>query len=365
MSEQIKVGITHGDINGVGYEILLKTFADERMQELFIPVIYGSSKSASYHRKVLDHSPVNFHIINHVDECSPGKINLLNCVKEEVKIELGTATAEAGESAFIALDNAARDLAAKKIDVLVTLPINKDTIQNDKFHFPGHTEFLQDRFAENNKALMILASNSLRIALVTTHIPLAEVSEKISKELITEKLSTLNFSLKRDFRIETPRIAVLGLNPHAGENGLLGQEELRIIAPAVKEAQDAGILCAGPFAADGFFGTGRYREFDAVLAMYHDQGLVPFKTIAMDSGVNFTAGLPIVRTSPDHGTAYDIAGQNKASEESFRQAIYMAIDIFNNRRDYDEAGENPLRKMFFDRGKDDVRLDLTEEEEEA
>ena len=212
---------------------------------------------------------------------------------------------------------------------------------------------------------MILASNSLRIALVTTHIPLAEVSEKISKELSTEKLSTLNFSLKRDFRIETPRIAVLGLNPHAGENGLLGQEELRIIAPAVKEAQDAGILCAGPFAADGFFGTGRYREFDAVLAMYHDQGLVPFKTIAMDSGVNFTAGLPIVRTSPDHGTAYDIAGQNKASEESFRQAIYMAIDIFNNRRDYDEAGENPLRKMFFDRGKDDVRLDLTEEEEEA
>ncbi|MDO5663752.1 MAG: 4-hydroxythreonine-4-phosphate dehydrogenase PdxA [Bacteroidia bacterium] len=363
MSEQIKVGITHGDINGVGYEILLKTFADERLQELFVPVIYGSSKSASYHRKVLDYSPVNFHIINHAEECSEGKINLLNCVKEEVRIELGTPTTEAGEAAFIALDNATRDLAAKKIDVLVTLPINKDTIQNDKFHFPGHTEFLQDRFAENSKALMILANNSLRVALVTTHIPIAEVSGKISKELITEKLTTLNLSLKRDFRIENPRIAILGLNPHSGENGLLGKEEIEIIAPAVKESQEAGILCVGPFAADGFFGTGKYREFDAVLAMYHDQGLIPFKTIAMDSGVNFTAGLPIVRTSPDHGTAYDIAGKNMASEESFRQAIYMAMDIFTNRCAYDEARENPLRKMFFDRGKDDVKLDLTEGEE--
>ncbi|OPZ31625.1 MAG: 4-hydroxythreonine-4-phosphate dehydrogenase 1 [Bacteroidetes bacterium ADurb.BinA174] len=364
MSEQIKVGITHGDINGVGYEILLKTFADERLQELFVPVIYGSPKSASYHRKVLNYSPINFHIINYADDCSFGKINLLNCVKEEVKIELGTATTKAGESAFIALDNAARDLAAKKIDVLVTLPINKDTIQNDKFHFPGHTEFLQDRFAEGNKALMILANNSLRIALVTAHVPISEVSNKISKELIIEKLTTLNCSLKRDFRIETPRIAVLGLNPHAGENGLLGKEELEIIAPAIKEAQKAGILCVGPLAADGFFGTGKYREFDAILAMYHDQGLIPFKTLAMDSGVNFTAGLPIVRTSPDHGTAYDIVGKNMASEESFRQAIYMAIDIFNNRCAYDEARENPLRKMFFDRGKDDVKLDLTKEEEE-
>lgn len=364
MSEQIKVGITHGDINGVGYEILLKTFADERLQELFVPIIYGSSKSASYHRKVLDISPGSFHIINYADECSQGKINLLNCVKEEVRIELGSPTAEAGESAFIALDTAARDLAAKKIDVLVTLPINKDTIQNDKFHFPGHTEFLQDRFAENNKALMILTDNSLRVALVTTHIPISEVSEKITQELITEKLSTLNFSLKRDFRIETPRIAVLALNPHAGENGLLGKEEQQIIVPAVKEAQNAGILCVGPFAADGFFGTGKYREFDAVLAMYHDQGLIPFKTIAMDAGVNFTAGLPIVRTSPDHGTAYDIAGQNIASEESFRQAIYLAMNVYNNRRFYDEARENPLRKMFFDRGKDDVKLDLTEGETE-
>lgn len=365
MSEQIKVGITHGDINGVGYEILLKTFADERLQELFVPVIYGSSKSASYHRKVLNYDPVHFHIINHAEEYSQGKTNLINCIKDEIKIELGTPTSEAGESAFVALDYAARDLAAGKIDVLVTLPINKDTIQNDKFHFPGHTEFLQDRFAENGKALMILVNDSLRVALVTAHIPVAEVAEKISREGIIEKLSTLHSSLKRDFRIELPRIAVLGLNPHAGENGLLGKEEREKIAPAILEAQEAGILCVGPFAADGFFGTGKYREFDAVLAMYHDQGLIPFKTIAMDSGVNFTAGLPVVRTSPDHGTAYDIAGKNMASEESFRQAIYMALDIFNNRIAYDEARKNPLQKMFFDRGKDDVKLDLTKEEGEV
>lgn len=366
MSEQIKVGITHGDVNGVGYEILLKAFADERLQELFVPVIYGSSKSVSYHRKALDFKHINFNIINHVNESGEGKINLVNCIREEIKIDLGLATADAGEAAFTALDTAAKDLADKKIDVLVTLPINKDTIQNEKFKFPGHTEFLQEQFArEGEKALMILANDSLRVALATTHLPIAEVSKKISKQLITQKLVTLNLSLKRDFRIENPRIAVLGLNPHAGENGLLGNEENEIIAPAVAEAQEKGILCAGPFAADGFFGTGKYREFDAVLAMYHDQGLIPFKTIAMDSGVNFTAGLPIVRTSPDHGTAYDIAGKGEASEESFRQAIYMAIDIYNNRLTYDEARENPLRKMFFDRGKDDVKLDLTKEEPEV
>ncbi len=363
MSEQIKVGITHGDINGVSYEILLKAFSDERLQEMFNPIIYGSSKSASYHRKVLDNKTVNFNIVNHIDQCHEGKINLINCVKEETKIDLGMPTDQAGDSAFVALDNAANDLNNGKIDVLVTLPINKDTIQNQQFNFPGHTEFLQERFAGNGeKALMILAADNLRVALVTAHVPISEVSAKISKELISEKLKTLDLSLRRDFRVENPRIAVLGLNPHAGENGLLGKEELQIIAPAVKAAQEAGILCAGPFAADGFFGTGRYNEFDAVLAMYHDQGLIPFKTIAMESGVNYTAGLSVVRTSPDHGTAYDIAGKGEASEESFRQAIYMAIDIFNNRKAFDEARRNPLRKMFFDRGKDDEKLDLTKEE---
>ncbi|MDR2816466.1 MAG: 4-hydroxythreonine-4-phosphate dehydrogenase PdxA [Proteiniphilum sp.] len=366
MSELIKVGVTHGDVNGVGYEILLKTFSDAKILELLHPIVYGSSKSASYHRKALNNDAVNFNIISRVEESHEGKVNLINCVKEEIKIELGSASAEAGESAFIALEKAVRDLNDKKIDLLVTLPINKDAIQNNRFHFPGHTEFLEERFAANGeKALMIMATETMRVALVTAHVPLSEVSPKLSKELIMEKLKTLNHSLKRDFRIEKPRIAVLGLNPHAGENGLLGKEEAEIIAPAVKKAQDEWILCVGPFAADGFFGSGRFKEFDAILAMYHDQGLIPFKTLAMDSGVNFTAGLPIVRTSPDHGTAYDIAGKNLASDESFRQAIAMGIDIFRNRQAYDEARKNPLKKMFFDRGKDDERLDLTGEEGEV
>lgn len=364
MSELIKVGITHGDVNGVGYEILLKTFSDARILELFHPIVYGSSKSASYHRKALNSEAPNFHIISKVEDSQEGKVDLVNCVKEEIKIELGSASAEAGESAYTALDVASRDLANGKIDLLVTLPINKDSIQNDQFKFPGHTEFLEERFATNGeKALMIMATESMRVALVTAHVPLSEVPSKLSKELIMEKLKTLDHSLKRDFRIENPRIAVLGLNPHAGENGLLGKEESEIIAPAVKEAQDQWILCAGPFAADGFFGSGRFKEFDAILAMYHDQGLIPFKTLAMDSGVNFTAGLPVVRTSPDHGTAYDIAGKNQASDESFRQAIYMGIDIFRNRLAYDEARKNPLKKMFFDRGKDDEKLDLSKDDE--
>ncbi|WP_294083769.1 4-hydroxythreonine-4-phosphate dehydrogenase PdxA [Proteiniphilum sp. UBA5384] len=364
MSDLIKVGITHGDVNGVGYEILLKTFSDARILELFHPIVYGSSKSASYHRKVLNSDTPNFHIISKVEESHEGKINLVNCIKEEIKIELGSASTESGGAAYTALDVACQDLANGKIDVLVTLPINKDSIQNDRFQFPGHTEFLEERFAVNReKALMIMATETMRVALATTHVPLSEVSSKLSKELIMEKLKTLDYTLKRDFRVENPRIAVLGLNPHAGENGLLGKEENEIIAPAVKEAQDQWILCAGPFPADGFFGSGRFKEFDAILAMYHDQGLIPFKTLAMDSGVNYTAGLPIVRTSPDHGTAYDIAGKNMASDESFRQAIYMGIDVFRNRQAYDEARKNPLKKMFFDRGKDDEKLDLTQEEE--
>lgn len=363
MSDLLKVGITHGDVNGVGYEILLKAFSDIRLLELCHPVIYGSSKSSSYHRKVLDVDTVNFHVISRVEESQEGKVNLVNCVKEEIKIELGKASAEAGESAFMALDTAAKDLSDGKIDLLVTLPINKETIQNEHFHFPGHTEFLEDRFAKNGeKALMIMASEMMHVALATAHTPLSEVPAKITKELIIKKLRAFDLSLKRDFRLELPRIAVLGLNPHAGENGLLGKEETEIIAPAVKEAQDEWILCAGPFAADGFFGSGRFKEFDGILAMYHDQGLIPFKTLAMDGGVNFTAGLPIVRTSPDHGTAYNIAGKNQASEESFRQAIYMGIDICRNRAAYDEARKNPLKKMFFDRGRDDEKLDLTREE---
>lgn len=363
MSKLLRIGISHGDINGIGYEILLKTFSDERMIELCTPVIYGSSKVISYYRKVFNTPPLPINTVSSATEIIDGHINLVNCVVDEVKIDMGTATSISGEAAFTALDAASNDLKNHAIDVLVTLPINKDAIQSENFNFPGHTEYLESRFAENDdKALMILATDTLRVALVTTHLPINQVSANITQENILEKLRILHQTLRRDFRIEVPKIAVLGLNPHAGENGLLGSEENEIIAPAIKLAQDENIMCAGPFASDGFFGTSRYKDFDAVLAMYHDQGLIPFKTIAMDSGVNYTAGLSIVRTSPDHGTAYDIAGKNEASEESFRQAIYMAIDIYKNRQDWDEARKNPLRKMFYDRGRDDEKLDLTNEE---
>lgn len=365
MSKRVKVGITHGDLNGIGYEIIFKAFSDNRLLEIFTPVIYGSAKAASYYRKVLNCKPLPFNFIENTEECKDGKINFVNCIKEELKIDMGMPTEVSGEAAFRALDRAVDDLKANKIDVLVTLPICKNTIQSEDFHFPGHTEYLQEHFSKKGKqALMIMVSEFLRVALVTTHMPLSEVPKGISKELIEEKLKILNSALKRDFRVDNPRIAVLGLNPHAGDNGLLGNEEQEIILPAIEEMQKTNnILCSGPFPADGFFGTGRYRDFDAVLAMYHDQGLIPFKTIAMDSGVNFTAGLPVVRTSPDHGTAYDIVGKNQASIESFLQAVYTAIDIFNNRAVYDEAHGNPLNKMFFDRGRDDEKLDLTEEED--
>lgn len=358
----MRVGITHGDVNGVGYEIIFKAFADTQMLGLFNPIVYGSAKSASYHKKVLNNN-FNFNIISSADEAREGKVNLVNCVKGETKIELGVASNDSGKSSFIALETACDDLLNHKIDILVTLPINKDTIQSEDFNFPGHTEYLQDKFgAKGDKALMIMATENVKVALVTTHMPLKDVSAALTKELIVEKLRTLDKTLKRDFRIDNPRIAVLGLNPHSGENGLLGNEEISTIAPAIEAAQKEWILCAGPFAADGFWGSGEYKGYDAVLAMYHDQGLIPFKTLAMEQGVNFTAGLPIVRTSPDHGTAYDIAGKNMASEESFRQAIYMAIDVLRNRASYDEAGKNPLKKMFYDRGKDDEKLDLNQED---
>ncbi|MDD3356940.1 MAG: 4-hydroxythreonine-4-phosphate dehydrogenase PdxA, partial [Dysgonamonadaceae bacterium] len=359
MSYLAKVGITHGDCNGVGYEILLKAFSDNRLTEILNPIIYGSSKAASYHRKVLNCKAIPFNIISQAEDAKESQINFINAVKNDVKIEIGVPNQSSGEASYVALEAAVADLQSSKIDVLVTLPINKDSIQGQNFNFPGHTEYLENRLGNGQKALMILASDQIRVALVTTHLPISRVAESITTDLIEEKIKTLNQSLKRDFFIDIPRIAVLSLNPHAGENGLLGKEEQEIIQPAIQKCVEQDIFCAGPFAADGFFGSERYKDFDAVLAMYHDQGLIPFKTLAMGSGVNFTAGLPIVRTSPAHGTAYDIAGKDLASEKSFQQAIYMAIDIYRNRVAYDEARKNPLRKIYFERGKDDEKLDLT------
>jgi 4-hydroxythreonine-4-phosphate dehydrogenase len=287
-------------------------------------------------------------------------VNIINCVEDETKVELSKSTPVAGESAFKALEAAVTDMKRGVVDVLLTAPINKHNIQNEDFHFPGHTEYLEKCFGGlDKKALMILMKDDLRVALVTGHIPLSQVASSINVGDIVNKLRIFNQSLKQDFGIVKPRIAVLSLNPHAGDAGLLGTEEETIIIPAMQEAEKKGVMSFGPYAADGFFGSQMYDKFDGVLAMYHDQGLAPFKTLAMDDGVNYTAGLPIVRTSPAHGTAYDIAGQNVASEESFRQALYAALDIFRNRLRYQEA----TAKQYFDRGGDNEKLDLTKEDD--
>ena len=348
---KIRVAITQGDTNGVGYEVILKVFSDPNILELCTPIIYGSPKIASYHRKALN-LEVPYTIINHAEEARDGRVNLLACFDDEIKIEMGQPSQEAGAAALKALDRAMTDYRSELYDVLVTAPINKATIQSPGFHFPGHTEYIETSVGEGEKALMILMNETLRVALVTTHLPIKDIAKAITKEGIIEKATIFHKALKRDFRISSPRIAVLSLNPHAGDNGLLGSEEKDIILPAIEELADKGIQAFGPFAADGFFGSGAYDHFDGVLAMYHDQGLAPFKTIALESGVNYTAGLPIVRTSPDHGTAYDIAGKGIADENSMRQAIFTAIDVFRNRQFYDEPLQNPLPKLFHEKRED-------------
>ena len=355
----IKVGITHGDINGVGYEVILKAFADARLSEMFIPVIYGSLKVALTHRKILNLPQIQFNQIQAPQSAVVNKVNIISCIDENTRVDIGESTPEGGAAAFAALEKATADLREGLIDVLVTAPINKENIQSDQFHFPGHTEYLESKFAEEgDKTLMIMASESLKIAVVTGHIPLSSVAQTLSIEKIAEAVKIYNLSLIRDFNIENPKIAVLGLNPHAGEHGLLGNEEELIITPAIKQLQNEGVFCFGPFPADGFFGSSDYKNYDAVLAMYHDQGLIPFKALSMENGVNYTAGLSIIRTSPAHGTAYNIAGKNIASEESFRQAIYQAIDAFKNRAMYDEAFRDPLKKLYFERGNDNVVLNM-------
>ncbi len=348
---KIRVAITQGDTNGVGYEVILKVFADPAMLELCTPIIYGSPKIAAYHRKALS-LETNYSIINNAEEARDGRVNLLTCFDEEVKVDLGQPSAEAGEAALKSLDRAMTDYRSGLYDVLVTAPINKATIQSPGFQFPGHTEYIETSVGEGNKALMILMNESLRVALVTTHMAIKDVARAITKEAVIEKAIIFHQALKRDFRISAPRIAVLSLNPHAGDNGLLGTEEKEVITPAIEELAAKGIQAFGPYPADGFFGSGNYDYFDGVLAMYHDQGLAPFKTIALESGVNYTAGLHIVRTSPDHGTAYDIAGQGKADENSMRQAIYTAIDVWRNRQQYDEPMQNPLPKLFHEKRED-------------
>ncbi len=339
----VKVGITHGDINSISYEIILKTFSDQRIAELFTPILYGQSKVASYYRKMFNFNELTFNLIKKADAALPRRINIINCYEQEVKIELGHSTEVGGELAYLSLKMATDDLIKNQIDVLVTAPVNKHNIQSKEFQFPGHTEYLASRFSTHSY-LMMMVDQQLRVGMMTGHLPVRNIAASVTREMVLQKIRIMHDSLVRDFGIRNPKIAVLGLNPHAGDQGLLGTEDEQIILPAIREMQEKEILVFGPFSADGFFGTFSHRRFDGILATYHDQGMIPFKTLAMEAGVNYTAGLPYVRTSPAHGTAYDIAGKNEASPESFRQALYLAIDIFNKRREYNELMANPLQK---------------------
>lgn len=338
----IRLGISIGDINGIGPEVVLKAVSDNRLLQDCTIAIYSSAKVLSFYKKTLPGLEFNFQSLKSADQLDLKKVNVVNCWNEDVQIEPGNKNEIGGKYAFLSLEAATADLAANKIDVLVTAPIAKETIQKAGFNFPGHTEYLAD-MSGVKEALMMMVSDNLRVALATSHVSLKDVAPALTREKILDKLQALNTSLRKDFKIVRPRIAVLGLNPHAGEKGVLGNEENDVIGPAIQQAKQDGLLVNGPFPADGFFGSSALTQYDAVLAMYHDQGLAPFKALAFDSGVNFTAGLPIVRTSPDHGTAFDIAGQGKASEQSLRNAIYLALDVYRNREFMKDIEANPLK----------------------
>jgi len=335
------IGITIGDLNGIGLEVILKTFQNEQLLNNCTPVIYGSSKVVSYHKNIVG-IEFAFNAIRSVDQATDDRVNVVNCWQDNVNITLGKATEQGGKFAFQSLEWAVKDLQAGLIDALVTAPINKEAMQMANFPFPGHTEYLTQALG-GRESVMMLVHDELRVALATNHLPLRAVPAKITKELLLQKINLLHESLCMDFGIDKPTIAVLGLNPHAGDGGLLGMEEEQLIRPAVVEAKKSGKLVMGPFPADGFFGSGQYRKYDAILAMYHDQGLAPFKALSFGNGVNYTAGLSAVRTSPDHGTAYDLAGKNSADPASFRKALFMAIDITRQRKDYKDMRANPLR----------------------
>ena len=337
---KIKVGISIGDLNGIGLETIIKTFKDSRMMDFCTPIVFGSTKVTSIHRKAIEMQDFNFNIIHNVKDANPKRANLLNIWDDDIEITFGEATTKSGELSFDSLKRASDALKNKEIDVLVTAPINKASIQIKVKQFIGHTEFLQGNF--EGESLMVMASEIMKIAFVTGHVPLTEVKKSITTENIILKTKKLNTSLIQDFGIRTPKIAVLGLNPHAGENGLLGGEENENIIPAIKKLKEEGIIAFGPYAADSFFTNKNLENFDGILSMYHDQGLTAFKTLSFSDGVNYTAGLNIVRTSPVHGTAYEISGKGIADEKSFREAVFMACDIHKKRTDFKLLNENPL-----------------------
>ncbi len=341
---KVVVGITQGDSNGIGYEVIIKALSDPRILDQFTAVIYGSSKLFGFYRKTVPEvEQMETYVISTADDAKPRRVNIINCLPENTYAEPGHATPESAKCAILALERAVRELKAGKIDVLVTGPINKKAMVNEGFGFPGHTEYIQDVFGAEDVA-MFMVSHKLRLAVVTGHIPLKDVAAQISEERIYSKLKLLDASLRQDFRIDRPLIGVLSLNPHSGDGGLLGTEEEEIIIPAIRRANEEGILAYGPFSPDGYFGLNHYEQFDATLAMYHDQGLAPFKAISFEDGVNFTAGLPVVRTSPDHGTAFEMAGHDQADPHSMRAAIFMAVDIWRNRLAWKELQDGKMEK---------------------
>jgi len=337
--ENIKLGISIGDLNGIGSEIVLKIFEDSRMLDFCTPIIFASIKTMSFvkkHYKI----DINLNGINHLNQAVMGKVNVLNCWKENVNITFGKEDKTIGQYAIKSLQQATAALKNEDIDVLVTAPINKSSIQSDSFKFPGHTDYLNQELEGNS--LMFMVNGGLRVGLLTDHVPVKDVSKHITTKLIEDKVNTVNESLIKDFKINKPKIAVLGINPHTGDNGVIGNEDDKILRPAIKKIKEKGKLVYGPYAADSFFGSNNYKNFDAIIASYHDQGLIPFKTLSFGQGVNYTAGLSKVRTSPDHGTAFEIAGKGQADIGSFKEAIFTAIKIFNNRNEYAEISKNPL-----------------------
>ena len=360
MSKRLKIGITQGDTNGVGWEVILKIFSDNRLTELFTPVVYGSSSAAAFYQKRLnDIEPVKFVVVESAERAQQGRVNLVEVGAKELHVTPGKPSKVGGEAAAAALSKAIEELKSGAIDAMVTAPIDKEMIQSEAFSYTGHTEFLAKEL--DGEPLMIMTSELMRVGLVTIHVPVAQVAESLSKELIVERIKQMNASMRQDFGVVRPKVAVLALNPHAGDGGLLGKEEQEIIQPAIVEAYEDGVLAFGPFAADGFFASGQFKNYDAILAMYHDQGLAPFKTLT-PNGVNFTASLSEVRTSPDHGVAYDIAGKGVADEQSMRNAIYDALDIVNRRREWAEWNANPLQHFEREKGRDISIKDLPEQE---
>ena len=355
MSKLPTIGITLGDVNGISIEVIIKTLMDNRVADYCTPVVYGNPKIISYWKKLMGHNDYNMHIIKSLDQMHVKKTNILVCWDDEVEIRPGESTENAGKYAFKSLEFATKDAVDGKIQAIVTGPLNKHNVINQLLPFKGHTEYLAQQ-AGTTDYIMMLVSEDIKVGLVTGHVALKDVSARITTDLILKKLRVLNKSLKEDFNVQKPKIAILGLNPHAGDNGLLGVEENEIIIPAVTAAQKENIFAYGPYSSDGFFGSRQFEKFDAVLAMYHDQGLIPFKYLAFDDGVNYTAGLPFVRTSPDHGTAYNIAGKNIAKEDSFRNALYMAIDIVRTKNTNFKLNENPL--PFSPSRKERFRIDF-------